>query len=232
MGDKFSNKKPIELTEEETFELVKQIAEIEYSRNANARVYQDAEDGAVEFLTYSLEKDARGKKGLNSYYRHLDMSHFKNLVHFEIRNHLNYNFRKTKVQKLILEPASLDSHAYSNNDNLTLGDIQEDNRSMEEIEEDLELDGILNKIDDTEHKDIYIKIKHGTEEEVHPFNYRNLTQLYYEMCSNKTVTVKDFKELLYDKNTNKALEDNIIKKVLLEYKQYMKHNNILGGAIA
>ena len=50
-----TNKKPIELTNEETYELVKQIAEIEYSRNSNARLYQDVDDGVNEFFTYSLD---------------------------------------------------------------------------------------------------------------------------------------------------------------------------------
>ncbi len=230
MGDKFSNKKPIELTEEETFELVKQIAEIEYSRNANARMYQDAEDGAVEFLTYSLEKDARGKKGLNSYYKQLDMAHFKNLAHFEIRNHLNYQFRKKGVQKLILESASLDSNAYTNNDVMTLGDIQEDNRTMEKIEEDLELNAILSKVHNSDSDRICMKIKYGTEEQIHPFNYRNLTQFYYNFSDSKKLNANSFKGILFNSFTNKELEENEIKGIIKNYKDYIIDNNILGGA--
>lgn len=230
MTNKFNNKKPIELTEEETYELVKQIAEIEYSRNASAKLYQEVDDGISEFLTYALEKDARGKKGLNNYYRQLDMSHFKNLIHFEIRNHLNYNFRKSKVQKLILESDSLDRQAYTNNEGLTLGDIQEDTKSIEDIEESIELDNILSKVDDYNSNRIYMKIKYGEEEKIQPFSYKNLTKLYYDYSDNKKLNSNIFKGIFFNSQTNEELEEDRINKIIKRYKLYMK-KNILGGAM-
>ena len=230
MGD-FNNKQPIELTDEETYELVKQIADIEYSRDASAKLYQDSEDGAIEILTYALEKDKRGKKGLNSYYKHLSMKHFKNLMHFEIRNNLSYNFRKISVQKTVLEVDSLDRKAFVNNENETLGDTIIDERHLNQMEEDLEINTILSKIDNTDNDNIYMKIKYGTEEEqIHPLNYRNLTKYYYDFSDNKKLNTNSFKGVLFDSSNDKALEDDEIKEVIKDYKRYMTQNNILGGA--
>ena len=224
------DKEPIELTDEETYELVKQIAEIEYSRDASARLYQDPEDGAVEILTYALEKDARGKKGLNSYYKQLPMKYFKNLMHFEIRNNLSYNFRKTGVQKTVLDVDSLDRKAFYNNENETLGDLIPDERVLNQSEEDLELNTILSKIDDTDNNEIYMKIQYGTEEEIHPFNYRNLTRYYYDFSDNKKLNPTSFKGVLYKSSDDKELENDEIKKVINKYKKYLLDKNILGGA--
>ena len=223
----FKNKQPIELTEEETYELVKQISEIEYSKNSSTRFYQDAEDGAIEFLTYSLEKDRKNKKGLNNYYRTLNMSHFKNLVHMEIRNGINYQFRKGKVKKLILESESLDKIAYESSDNhTTIGDMIPDEQYTNDINNNLELDAILSKISDENDDSLYIKLGN----EISPFNYRNLTRLYYDFSSNKKLNSSDFTGVLYNKETDTALEENEIKKIINKYKAYLKKNYILGGA--
>ena len=230
------SKQPIELTEEETYELVNQIAKIEYSRDASARLYQDAEDGAVEVLTYALEKDARGKKGLNSYYKHLSMSHFKNLMHFEIRNNFKYHLRKPKVQKTILECDSLDRQAYYDNENVALGDIIAGDNNIEQmeeqLEENLELNNILSKIDNTIRPDIYIKAKYGNKESIQPFNYQNLTKLYYDYGHTKMLGYSDFRGILFNKEDNTALDDKKIRQILKEYKNYLLNNNILGGALA
>ena len=224
------NKKPIELTEEETYELVSQIAKIEYSRNASAKLYQDVEDGINEFFAYGLEKDSKGKKGLNNHYKQLSMSHFKNLVHMEIRNSLAYKFRKTGVQKLILECDSLDRQAYDNNDSVYLGDTIADDSST--LENNLELNNILSKVDNTNREDIYIKVKYGETEQVQPFNYRNLTKLYYDYSDNKMLGCSDFKGLLFNKSDNTELDDKSIKEIIKEYKTYILNNGILGGATA
>ena len=226
-NNELKNKKPIELTEEETYELVSQIAKIEYSRNNSAKQYQDIEDGVNEFFAYELEKDARGKKGLNTHYKKLSMSHFKNLVHLEMRNSLAYKFRKNGVQKLILECDSLDRQAYENNESVYLGDtIADDNNTLEE---NLELSNILSKVDDTNREDIYIKVQYGESEEIQPFNYRNLTKLYYDYSDNKMLSCSDFRGLLFNKSDNTELDDKKIKQVIKEYKTYILNNNILGG---
>jgi len=240
MKYKFNDKKPIELTEEETYELVKQIADIEYSRNINAKLYQDADDGAVELLTYALEKDARGKKGLNSY-KQLDMKHFRNLIHLEIRNGLNYHFRQKKVQKLILEPDSLNKTVFDNSNSTTLLNLQADNQANLALENDLiiedvdasidtQLEEILAKVNNSSSKRFYIRINFGIDKNIiYPFSYRNLTELYFNLSNNKKLANKEFKGFLFNKFTDEPLEDSVIKKLLKNYKNYMKKNNILGG---
>lgn len=228
--DNFKNKKPIELTEEETYELVSQIAKIEYSRNNSAKLYQDVEDGVNEFFAYGLEKDARGKKGLNTHYKKLSMSHFKNLVHLEMRNSLAYKFRKNGVQKLILECDSLDKKAWEAPDNYTtIGDNIPDEKYINRVNDNLELNNILLKVDDTNREDIYIKVQYGESEEIQPFNYRNLTKLYYDYSNNKMLSCSDFRGLLFNKSDNTELDDKKIKQIIKEYKTYILNNNILGG---
>lgn len=223
------DKDPIELTDEETYELVKQIAEIEYSKNRAANTFQDVEDGVHNFFAYTLDKDSRGKKGIK-YYKSLSAAHFKNLVHMELRNHLAYQFRKIGVQKLIIESESLDRPIYRDNDSESLGDNLPDERLLNQTDENLELDTILSKIDNTNNDQIYMKIQYGTEEEIHPFNYRNLTKLYYDYSDNKKLNPTSFRGVLYKSDTNEELKNDEIKKIIEEYKKYMLNNNILGGA--
>lgn len=224
-----TNKKPIELTNEETYELVKQIAEIEYSRNSNARLYQDVDDGVNEFFTYSLEKDKRGKKGLNNHYKKLSLAHFKNLIHLEIRNSLAYQFRKISVQKTILERDSLDRTAFLNNDIIQLKDTIPDDKDLNQIEEDIELNSILSRIDNSDNNQVYMKVQYGESEITQPFNYRNLTKLYYDYSDNKKLNSNSFKGILFNKQTDEELKDEEIKTLLTDYKSYIKENNILGG---
>ena len=223
------DKDPIELTDEETYELVKQIAEIEYSKNKTANTFQSVDDGVNNFFTYALDKDTRNKKGLK-YYKSLSLAHFKNLVHMELRNQLAYQFRKIGVQKLILEADSLDRPIYRDNDSESLGDTIVDERTLNQIEEDLEIDTILSKIDNTNNDQIYIKIQHGTEEEIHPFSYRNLTKYYYNFSNSKKLNSASFKGVLYKSNNNEELKNDEIKKVIEDYKKYILNNDILGGA--
>lgn len=223
------DKDPIELTDEETYELVKQIAEIEYSKNKTASTFQSVDDGVNNFFTYALDKDTRNKKGLK-YYKSLSLAHFKNLVHMELRNQLAYQFRKIGVQKLILEADSLDRPIYRDNDSESLGDTIVDERTLNQIEEDLEIDTILSKIDNTNNDQIYIKIQHGTEEEIHPFSYRNLTKYYYNFSNSKKLNSASFKGVLYKSNNNEELKNDEIKKVIEDYKKYILNNDILGGA--
>lgn len=225
----FNDKDPIELTDEETYELVKQIAEIEYSKNTRANNFQSVDDGINNFFTYALDKDSRGKKGLK-YYKSLNLAHFKNLVHMELRNQLAYQFRKIGVQKTILEVDSLDRPVYRNNDSETLGDTLIDERNLNQIEESVEINSILSRIDNTNNDQIYMKIQYGTEEEIHPFNYRNLTKYYYDFSDNKKLNINSFRGVLFNSSNNKELENDEVKKVIDDYKKYMTQNNILGGA--
>ena len=88
----------------------------------------------------------------------------------------------------------------------------------------------MSKIDNTNNDQIYMKIQYGSEEEIHPFNYRNLTKLYYDYSDNKKLNPTSFRGVLYKSDTNEELKNDEIKKIIEEYKKYILNNNILGGA--
>lgn len=227
-GYKYENKEPIELTEEEIYELVKQIAFMEYSKNPNANLYQSAEDGAIEFLTYAYEKDAKGKKGM-SYLRQLPMKYFRNTVHYEIRNGINYNLRKKPVKRMLYETDSLQEPVFetgNNEYNRTRGDYIIDEKYINDVETKTDLDYIIKKIDDIEDNNLYIKLGY---DDIHKFSYKNLIKLFFSLSDNRKLNSKDFKGVIFDKETNTELDDIQIKKVLSNFKSYIKDKNILGG---
>lgn len=224
---KFENKKPIELTEEEIYELVKDIALIEYARNPMAGRYQSAEDGAIEFLTYAYEKDSRGKKGM-SYLKSLPMKYFINMVHFEIKNGINYNLRKKPIKRALYETDSLEEPInYMDSREIARGTTIPDERYIEEIEIKTDLDCIIKNIEDIGNDEVYIKINGS----IHDFSYKNLAKLYFDLSDNKKLNCTDFRGLLFSKETHEELDDKVVSRLLRKFKRYIIKNNILGGVI-
>ena len=156
---KFSNKKPVDLTSEELLELTNQIAMIEYSRRNDIKMYQTPEDSVQEILAYLYHKDKVGKKGMEDI-KQLPMNHFTNMLHFEIRNNINYVMRKKKTQSHLYNTISLEDRydSHGNGDYRTNEDMLPDERQLEESEVNFDLENILSKIDDTENNNLVIKL--------------------------------------------------------------------------
>lgn len=227
---KFSNKKPVDLTSEELLELTNQIAMIEYSRRNDIKMYQTPEDSAQEILTYMYQKQAKGKKGIDDI-KQLSMSHFTNTLHFEIRNNINYVMRKKKTQSHLYNTISLEDRydSHGNGDYRTNEDMLPDERQLEESEVNFDLENILSKIDDTENNNLVIKYGYNKYETEQKFSYRNLARLYFNLCDDSKIKSKDLKGILFDRNTGLEIEEDQIKKIMNQFKKYIKKNCILGG---
>lgn len=229
----YMDKKPKELTTEQLLELTNQIAMIEYSRRNDIQYLQDSEDTAQSVLTYLYDKSSRGKIGIKEIQDRCEnnMKHFINTLHMETRNSINYIIRKPRTQNSLYKTDSLNELVHLEGDVLReRHELIPDKESMVKVEQDIELNHILSHIDKSESNRIIIKYGSGTEETSFKFSYRNLTKLYFDISSNKKLIAKDFKGLFYNSKTGQELEDNQVKEILKNYKNYMKRNHILGGA--
>lgn len=225
---KFSNKTPLELTEEELLELTNQITMIEYKRKPDIQKLQTSEDAAQEILCYAYEKSAKGKIGINEI-KQKPMKYFINLLHLEARNGINYILRQNKNKRLIYNTLSLEQElSYDNNQ--TLIDTISDNKYSNELDYNLDMETILNKIDDTEDSSIIIDYGVG-KEKVSKFSFRNLTKLYLYLFKGKKITYKSFDGFLYDGKTQEKLNPEEIKIVINRYKKYLKKEHIFEGGI-
>jgi hypothetical protein len=227
---KFSNKQPKDLTAEELLELTNQIAMVEYSRRNDIKMFQTYEDSAIDVLTYMYEKQARGKKGIDEV-KKLPMNHFINTLHFEVRNNINYIVRKKQNRRLLYNTISLEDkyEPGNNNDYRTNGDVISDERQLEETEVNFDLENILSKIDDTENESLIIKYGYNKGKTEQKFSYRNLARLYFNLCDNSKIKSKDLKGILFDGNTGLEIEEDQIKKIMNQFKKYIKESCILGG---
>lgn len=226
----FLDKTPMELTEEELYELEKQIAKIEYDRKPIIERIESAEDIAHEVLYYAYDKSARGKIGINEI-KQKPMKHFINILHFETRGNIAYTLRKSKTQKYLFNTLSFDQD--NDEDSLItykpIKDTYIDTRSIDKVEDNLNLIQILEQIDNTEDDKIIIKYGVSQENLGSKFSFRNFTKLYFDLFNGKKLTYKDFRGTLYNKETNQELEDKEIKKLICNFKKYMKRINVLGG---
>lgn len=225
--NKYNDKKPIELNPEEMIELISSITAIEYSRKKDILLYETTEDGAYDIYTHLFGLSKRGKRGLKELQSECTMAHFINVLHMECRNHINYILRMKKTKRLLFDTKSLESTIENDDDRKLLIDLIPDTKSLDEIENLLELDSILNKIDDTENSSILIRYDTNKTEK---FSYRKLTKLYYNESCNKKLNSKHFKDLLIDAETKQSLSDKEIKQILTDFKQYYK-DIILGGEL-
>ena len=96
--NKYQNKSPKDLTIGEISDILTEIAKYEYNKRSDIQQIQDYNDVAQEVITYMLEKQARGKKGLKELQEKCTMAHFMNILHLECRNNINYLIRKKKTQ--------------------------------------------------------------------------------------------------------------------------------------
>jgi hypothetical protein len=219
MKNKFANKTPMELTPEELLELTEQISYIEYSRRSDIRKLQDYRDGAQELLTYWYEKSARGKTGINEIkQKYNNMAHFTNLLHFESRNGINYNTDSLE-QSVRLENSSESGKV--------LLDTIPDRTHIRQIEDSLDIDLILSRIDNTIKPDYIIKYN---DKDLYKFSYRNLAKTYLDLFRGVKISNKDLDGVLIKSEDNTPLNKEEIKSIMHDFKNYIKNSNILGGA--
>lgn len=221
---KWLNKQPIELTYAELLELTNELTFAEYKKRNDISTIQTSEDAAQEILTYMLEKSKRGKIGLKELQEKSTMPHFINILKVECRNSINYIIRKKKTQQQLYFTDSLNDVYYEDR---TLEEFIPDTKYMDLLENKLELSKILSYIDDTENQAITIKYKDNADKCF--FSYKNFAKLCFVLSSSKKLTCKDFLGILLDTNTNVALNENQIRKVLNNFRKYIKNSNILGG---
>lgn len=225
---------PKDLTYEQLVELISTIAKIEYRRKEDISLIQDWTDTVQEVLRYLIEKDQKGKKGLEYLKNNYSMAHFINMLHLECRNNMNYVLRKKNTQRFLYETDSLQSGKSGINDidDKKLEDVVADIKSLQPIEEDLDLDLILSYIENTENQKIILSYKDETEDIRVNFSYKNFAELCYTLCDNKKLTYKDFKGMILHED-NTEVSDDTIKNILASFKTYLKKNrdSIFGGAI-
>ena len=232
----FEKKKPTELTDEEVYTLVEQIVKIIFLRKPAVNIIMEPEDLTQEVLTYLYDKSARGKIGIEEIKKENTMKHFQNILYREVLNTVNYKLRKPKVQRFLNDTVSLQEPAkytsiYAEKDQ-TYEDIIEGYNPVEEVEEDQYVESLLNKFSDTIKDDnLGIKLDLGDEICSLTFSYKNIAKTYFNLFEGKKLTFKDFQGIFFNKNTKLALNDNEIRKVLADFRKYIKQNNILGGEI-
>lgn len=225
-------KKPTELTNEELYTLVNQITKTVVLRKQAVNIIAEPEDLVHDVLTYLYDKSSRGKIGIEEI-KENTMKHFQNILYREVTNTINYQLRKPKVQRFINETSSLDESIKGKEDtSYTMGDIIEGFNYINEFEEDQYVESLLNKFSDTIKNDnLCIVLDFGNKKCSLSFSYRNLARAYFNLFEGKKLTFKDFKSVLFNIKTKLALEDNEIRKVLADFRKYIKQNNILGGEL-
>ena len=233
----FETKKPIELTEEELYALVNQITKVVVFRKQAINIIAEPEDVVQDVLTSLYDKSARGKKGINEI-KENTMKHFQNILYREVLNTINYQLRKPKVKRFINNTLSLDKceEILLGDDEATacLGKVIEGYNGIKEAEENQYAESLLNKFSDKILDDnLCIVLNFGNKKCSLSFTYKNLAKAYFYMFRGKKLSFKDFKSVLYNLKTKLALEDNEIRKVLADFRKYIKQNNILelGGEI-
>ena len=228
----FEKKKPNELTNEELYILVSEIVKTVVLRKQIVNIIMEPEDLTQEVLAYLYDKSARGKIGIEEI-KENSMKHFQNILYREVLNTINYTLRKPKVQRFLNETDSLDKTIKTNEDtSFTMGDIIEGYNGIKELEEDQYVESLLDKFSDTIKDDnLSIELDFGDETCSLTFSYKNIARTYLNLFEGKKLTFKDFKGIFFNKNTKLALNDNEIRKVLTDFRKYIKQNNILGGEI-
>lgn len=227
---KFSDKTPLELTEEETLELEYQIAQIEFTRRADIQRICTSEDIAHDVLCYAYDKSLRGKVGINEI-KQKPMNHYINILHLETRNSISYIIRSGKTQRFLYNTIPLNDSLSEEDNYKSVENTYKDMRFIDKIDDNIDLKQILSQIDNTEDENIIIKYGVGHENYISNFSYREFTKLYLGLFNGKQVRYSDFKGLLYNKQTNTELEDKEIKNLIKRFKTYLKKKDILGGSL-
>lgn len=234
-------KNPNELSEEQMKELNSQldrISKIEASRRPDILKIEDAEDIKQNIFTYHLGKSSRGKTGIFELKNSYSKEHFKNTLHFETRNNINYDLRKTKNQKEINGKVYLYDNSFevlginsTSNRETRVIDILPDNTNTDGLLFDDELDYIISKVEDIK-PSIPIVIKYSDSDKGCSFNYKSFMKLYYDLADGKRLTPAKFKGLLFNEETGEELPISQISKIIKEFKTYLLDNQILGGVQA
>lgn len=228
-------KKPTELTNEELYTLVEQITKTVVLKKQAINLIMEPEDLAQEVLTYLYDKSARGKTGIEEI-KENTMKHFQNILYREVLNTINYQLRKPKVQRFINNTVSLQEPAkisyYAGEKDPTYEDIIEGDNPIEKLEEEYYVESLLNKFSDAIKDDnLSIELNLGDKMCSLTFSYKNIAKTYFNLFKGKKLTFKDFKGIFFNKKTKLALNDNEIRKVLADFRKYIKQNNILGGEV-
>ena len=230
--NKYQNKSPKDLTIGEISDILTEIAKYEYNKRSDIQQIQDYNDVAQEVITYMLEKQARGKKGLKELQEKCTMAHFMNILHLECRNNINYIIRKKKTQRYLYNTDLLSTPVGGNESEdviRTLEHVIPDSKYLDELDINLELQDILSSIDNNESNRIVIKYGNGDYECIFKFSYKNLIKTYFDLYTNKKFTTKNIQELLYDPRTNMRLSEHRTRDIIKRFKSYMIENEILGG---
>ena len=230
--NKYQNKSPKDLTIGEISDILTEIAKYEYNKRSDIQQIQDYNDVAQEVITYMLEKQARGKKGLKELQEKCTMAHFMNILHLECRNNINYIIRKKKTQRYLYNTDLLSTPVGGNESEdviRTLEHVIPDSKYLDELDINLELQDILSNIDNNESNRIVIKYGNGDNECIFKFSYKNLIKTYFDLYTNKKFTTKNIQELLYDPRTNMRLSEYRTRDIIKRFKSYMIENEILGG---
>lgn len=230
--NKYQNKSPKDLTIGEISDILTEIAKYEYNKRSDIQQIQDYNDVAQEVITYMLEKQARGKKGLKELQEKCTMAHFMNILHLECRNNINYIIRKKKTQRYLYNTDLLSTPVGGNESEdviRTLEHVIPDSKYLDELDINLELQDILSNIDNNESNRIVIKYRNGDNECIFKFSYKNLIKTYFDLYTNKKFTTKNIQELLYDPRTNMRLSEHRTRDIIKRFKSYMIENEILGG---
>lgn len=105
----FEDKKPIELTSEELFELVNQITLIEYKKIPIINNYQEYQDTVNDIFVYSLDKSKRNKIGINDLQKtNPSMKKFNNTLHKICKNSILEMLRTQSVKEVLYNTESID----------------------------------------------------------------------------------------------------------------------------
>ena len=225
-------KKPNELTDEEMYELVNQIAEITFARKPAAGIIAEPADCAHDMLTYMYDKSARGKVGINEI-KENTFKHFTNILYQDCMNTVNYELRKKKVQRFLNNTVSLQEPVCKGGypTDAHYEDIIEGENNIAMLEEDIYVNQMLEKFSDIQNDKLDIRLDIGRKKYSLSFSYKNLARTYLHLFKGKKLTFRDFQGVFVYKDTKIALNDKEIRNVLTDFRSYIKQNNLLGGEL-
>lgn len=241
--DKYLKMIPNDLTDEQLLELLNTIAQIEYNRRNDINQLQDWRDTVQNIIIYLLEKDKKGKKGLQYLKDNYSMLHFINILHLECRNDINYMIRKKSTSAILYRTDSLNEPVMKENNtkegtSKSLIEVVAEFKELDSIEDELELDSILTYIEShssTPEEFNGIVIKYYDDESKLKkvnFSYKEFTKLLNYNFNNKKIKNKDLIDSLEDEDGNPLSEEKV-KKIMDKFKKYFSQyrNEILGGEL-
>ena len=221
------DKKPTELTDEELYALVNELSKIAFIKNESAWALEEPSDCAHTTLYTLYDRSKRGKIGIDEI-KQKPMLHFRNILALQCRNNINCQLRNHKVQNTIVNTVSLDKLL---GDNLTVSDTKtlvDEKDLIKQADEDMYTKSLLDRFsEESKNDDLSIELIVNNTKYSLSFSYRNIARAYLNLFTDKKVSIKDFENVIVHKETKKSLEYDEIRKILWDFKSYLRKEKIL-----